>query len=272
MPLVSVIIPVFNREHLIAESLESVKAQSFENWECIVVDDGSTDNTEKIVRRFTENDSRFRFYRRYADRLKGANSCRNIGFEKAKGKYIKFLDSDDLLTPDCLEKQVKILEINSKVQVCFSYGRYFNSQTVELEELWSRNVEYHDYLLGHITNQIRWQTADPLWRKSFFKDPPFKEGLMNSQEWLMHGEALLRLKNEEIFNMKETFTLIRRGNLRMSSSQSSKYYRNQKLARIYLLKKLLAHKKANPSHYYQLIKQIFVYYFWELKQKLSEKD
>lgn len=272
MPLVSVIIPVYNRERLIVETLESVKAQTMEEWECIIVDDSSTDNTEKEIRSFTESESRFRFYKRPADRLKGANSCRNIGFEKAKGKYLKFLDSDDLLLTDCLQKQVKVLEENSKIQVCFSYGKYFNIKTRELEEAWSRNTKYYDYLSGHITNQIRWAISDPLWRASFFEKAPFREGLMNSQEWLMHGEALLKLKKEEIFNMQETFTIIRRGNLRMSSSQSSKYYKNQKLARIYLLKKLIAYKKVHLSYYYQLIKQIFVYYFWELRQKYFEKN
>ena len=90
---------------------------------------------------------------------------------------------------------------------------------------------------------------------------------MNSQEWLMHGEALLKLKREEAFNLQETFTLIRRGNLRMSSSQTSKYYRNQKLARIYLLKDLWASNARNPKCYYELVKQIVVYYYWELKRR-----
>lgn len=264
--MVSIIIPSFNREKYISETLDSVLNQSYTDWECITVDDGSMDKTEKVVSQYLD-DPRFSFYHRPKESLKGANSCRNFGFEKSKGQYIKFLDSDDLLNPDCLEKQVKVLEENNKLQVCMSYGRFFNDQTKELEELWSRNLEYPDFLLGHITNQIRWAVSDPLWKKSFFETPPFREGLMNSQEWLMHGKALLNLKNEEIYNLKETFTLIRRGNLRMSSNKSSHYYRNQKKARVYLLNEMLNKGNFQFNAVYQLLKQITVFQYWELKQK-----
>lgn len=265
--MISIIIPTFNRQDYISETLDSLLEQSYQNWECIIVDDGSTDETETVIKRYIDSDSRFHFYKRPSKMVKGANSCRNFGFSKSKGEFIKFLDSDDLLAPDCLEKQVAILKSNQNIKVCFSYGRYFNDSTKNLEEFWSRNKEYDDYLYGHITNQIRWQTADPLWRKSFFNEVPFKEGLMNSQEWLMHGEALLKLKREEVFNLQETFTLIRRGNLRMSSSKSSKYYKNQKLARVFLMKKLLLNNKYKFVYYFELLKQIIVYRYWQFKQK-----
>ena len=266
--MISIVIPSFNREHYIAETLQSLINQTYKDWECIVVDDGSTDNTETVIKKYIDSDPRFHFYKRPSTMLKGANSCRNFGFSKSKGEFIKFLDSDDVLTPDCLEKQVAILKFNQNIIVCFSYGRYFNDSTKKLEEFWSRNKDYNDYLYGHITNQIRWQTADPLWRKSFFTEVPFKEGLMNSQEWLMHGEALLKLKKEEIYNIQETFTLIRRGNERMSSNQSSNYYKNQKKARVYLLSDLL---KKNNFHFQainQLLKQIIVYQYWEIQKKI----
>ncbi len=264
--IVSIIIPSYNREKYISETLASVLGQSFTEWECIIIDDGSTDNTEKVVKNYVDTDNRFSFYSRPTHMLKGANSCRNFGFIKSKGKYIKFLDSDDLLTSDCLQKQITILESNSGLKVCLSYGRYFNNETKKLEELWSKNKEHSNYLLGHITNEIRWAVSDTLWRKSFFKKPPFKEGLMNSQEWLMHGEAFLKLNVAEIYNLDETFTLIRRGNLRMSSSQSSRYYKNQKLARIYLLGQLIRSQNFNIKYYYQLFKQVLVYQYWQFKK------
>lgn len=266
-PTTTIIIPSYNRAGLISETLESVLSQTYQNWECIIVDDGSTDETETVLKKYIDSDPRFHFYKRPSTMLKGANSCRNFGFSKSKGEFIKFLDSDDLLTPDCLEKQVTILKSNQNIKVCFSYGRYFNDSTKKLEEFWSRNKDYSDYLLGHITNQIRWAVSDPLWRKSFFTEIPFKEGLMNSQEWLMHGEALLKLKREEAFNLQETFTLIRRGNLRMSSSQSSKYYKNQKLARVFLLKKLWLKNENKFIYYFQLLKQIIVFWYWQFKKK-----
>ena len=265
--MISIVIPSFNREHYIAETLQSLIKQTYNDWECIVVDDGSTDDTETVIKRYIDSDSRFHFYKRPSIMLKGANSCRNFGFSKSEGEFIKFLDSDDLLTPDCLEKQVAILKSNQNIKVCFSYGRYFNDSTKKLEEFWSRNKEYDDYLYGHITNQIRWQTADPLWRKSFFSEVPFKEGLMNSQEWLMHGEALLKLKNEEIYNLQETFTLIRRGNERMSSVRTSFYYKNQRTSRILLMKDVLKKRPASLLSQFQLLKQIFIFTYWVFKTK-----
>lgn len=264
-PTTTLIIPSYNRADIIAETLDSIISQTYVNWECLIVDDGSTDDTETLIKKYTESDIRFSFYNRPFSMLKGANSCRNFGFQKAKGKYVKFLDSDDLLTPDCLAKQVAVLEGNDALKVCLSYGRYFNNETKELEEFWSRNKEYDDYLYGHITNNIRWAVSDPLWKKSFFKETPFKEGLMNSQEWLMHGEALLKLKREEIYNLQETFTLIRRGNQRMSSTRTSFYYKNQRKSRTYLLLNLLKMNKVNLVLPYQLIKQIIIFKYWEVR-------
>lgn len=108
--LVSIIIPTFNRSSLIGETLNSVLAQSYSNWECIVVDDGSNDNTEEIVKSFVQNDERFRFYLRPQEKHKGASSCRNYGLEISKGVYIQFLDSDDIISQNKIEYQVKLLD------------------------------------------------------------------------------------------------------------------------------------------------------------------
>lgn len=260
--LVTIIIPSFNRQDYIADTLNSLLKQTLAEWECIIVDDGSTDNSEEIINSYIKKDTRFSFYHRPDSMKKGANSCRNFGFLKANGDYIKFLDSDDLLVSDCLEKQVEILNSNPNIQVCFSYGRYFDNDIKDLKEFWSRNKDYSDFLLGHITNQIRWQTADPLWRSSFFEYPPFREGLMNSQEWLMHGQALLKLNPNNIYNLKETFTLIRRGNERMSSEKSSSYYKNQRKARLLLIIDILKSKKRLKL-IIELLKQIVVFRYWE---------
>lgn len=96
-PLVSIIIPTYNRAHLIGETLDSVLAQTYQNWECIVVDDGSSDDTNALMKTYCEQDSRFRYYHRPKERKKGGNICRNIGIDKAQGDFISFLDSDDFI-------------------------------------------------------------------------------------------------------------------------------------------------------------------------------
>lgn len=111
-PLVSVIIPTFNRKTLIGETLNSVLAQTYTNWECIIVDDGSTDTTEELVKAYSKKDDRIQFYHRPEENPKGSSSCRNYGLEKARGEYIQFLDSDDLISKEKFEHQVKLLEVD----------------------------------------------------------------------------------------------------------------------------------------------------------------
>lgn len=108
-PLVSIIIPTYNREWIIEDTLLSVISQTYTNWECIIVDDKSTDNTKDIVKKYTEKDNRFQFISKLTSEEKGASVSRNIGIKHAKGKYIQFLDSDDLLANNKIEEQVKLL-------------------------------------------------------------------------------------------------------------------------------------------------------------------
>ncbi|MCM2302197.1 MAG: glycosyltransferase, partial [Flavobacteriaceae bacterium] len=92
IPLVSIIIPTFNRAHLIGETLDSILAQTYTNWECIVVDDGSSDNTHIVVGQYVAKDSRIKYVHRPEHMLKGPSSCRNYGFELSKGEYINWFD------------------------------------------------------------------------------------------------------------------------------------------------------------------------------------
>ncbi|PHQ28660.1 glycosyltransferase family 2 protein [Leeuwenhoekiella nanhaiensis] len=125
-PLVSIIIPTYNRADLISQTLDSVLAQTYKNWECIVVDDGSTDETSEVVQRFLDKDSRFQYHHRPKNRLKGANTCRNYGFELSKGKYIQWLDSDDLIGQEKIDEQVAILEKTRGLFIATCKWDYFS--------------------------------------------------------------------------------------------------------------------------------------------------
>ncbi len=98
-PLVSIIIPTYNRAHLILETLKSVQNQTYRNWECIVVDDGSTDNTEIIIQVFCKANPGFKYFRKING---GSASARNIGLKNCVGEFIQFLDDDDYMYPDKL--------------------------------------------------------------------------------------------------------------------------------------------------------------------------
>ncbi len=99
-PLISVVIPAYNAEQFLDETLESVLSQTYENWECIIVNDGSTDNTEEIAKKWCEKDARFRYF--YKENS-GASDTRNLGIKETRGEYIAFLDADDLYMPNFLE-------------------------------------------------------------------------------------------------------------------------------------------------------------------------
>jgi glycosyltransferase involved in cell wall biosynthesis len=97
--LISVIIPTFNRENTLARAIKSVTAQTLDNWELIIVDDGSTDRTAEVVSKFMDSD---RIYY-YIQNNKGVSSARNYGAALAKGDYLIFLDSDDEFKPELFE-------------------------------------------------------------------------------------------------------------------------------------------------------------------------
>src|SRR5688572_27262369 len=103
--LISVVIPTFNRAHLISEAIESVLAQSYPNWELIIVDDGSTDETQSLIRNFS--DTRIRYFR--IEHSGSFGTVRNFGIQASKGEYIAFLDSDDIWDPMKLEKQLQTI-------------------------------------------------------------------------------------------------------------------------------------------------------------------
>ena len=107
-PLISVVIPAYNAGQFLDKTLESVLSQTYENWECIIVNDGSTDNTESVVKKWCEKDARFRYF--YKENS-GASDTRNLGIKEARGEYIAFLDADDLYMPNflkvCLETLIK---------------------------------------------------------------------------------------------------------------------------------------------------------------------
>lgn len=124
-PLVSIIIPTLNRGHLIEQTLCSVVEQSFCDFECIVVDDGSSDSTSSIMDDICSRDERFYYYSRPAYKPQGGNSCRNYGFEKSSGRYIQWLDSDDILLPNKIETQIHQLTSSDETSIATCKFGYF---------------------------------------------------------------------------------------------------------------------------------------------------
>lgn len=118
-PLVSVVIPTYNRSAMVIDAIESVRAQTYENIEILVIDDGSTDDTQEAVSKIVDPRLRYHFLSHA-----GRSAARNYGIRQSHGEYIAFLDSDDLYLPEKLRKQVVVLENQDVIGLVYSSG-YF---------------------------------------------------------------------------------------------------------------------------------------------------
>lgn len=127
-PLVSVIIPCYNQGCFLPETLDSVIAQTFSNWECIIVNDGSSDNTEEIASLYCKKDDRIKYI--YQNNS-GLSATRNNGINNSIGKYILPLDSDDKIGHKYMEKAVSILENNDDIDIVYSRASLFGAMKGE---------------------------------------------------------------------------------------------------------------------------------------------
>ncbi len=192
MPLISIIIPLFNRENLISETIESVLAQTYSYWELIIIDDGSTDNSVEIAKTFAAKSNRIQLFQR--DRLpKGASACRNIGAEKANGDYLIFLDSDDLLAPFCLDQRIKIMQENSDLDFAVFNLELFQFKVHDLNQKFNIYFENNiDYLKSFIIDSPPWAINCPIWKKNFFLNiGGFDEDFWVMDDPELHVRALL---------------------------------------------------------------------------------
>jgi len=156
-PLVSIIVPMYNAEKYIAETIESVINQTYKNWELLIVDDCSTDSSRDIVRKYINKDNRIKLIESETN-FGGPARPRNIGIEHAKGDYIAFLDADDVWFPEKTEKQLYFMQ---KYDLNFSSTSIIkinnNSKLIKTKNSFSDKV---DKLTKHkkniIKNLIRW--------------------------------------------------------------------------------------------------------------------
>ncbi|QOR73375.1 glycosyltransferase family 2 protein [Cruoricaptor ignavus] len=116
-PKVSIIVPCYNQEGFIKEALQSVLDQTYQNWECLVTDDGSQDNSAAVIKSFSEKDDRIKYF--YQENA-GVSAARNNGLRNANGKYLLMLDGDDVLNPRGVEEAVKEFEKDPELLVVFS--------------------------------------------------------------------------------------------------------------------------------------------------------
>ncbi|MEP0917141.1 glycosyltransferase [Leptolyngbya sp. DQ-M1] len=180
MPVISVIIPVFNGEHTITETVQSVLNQTFTELEIIVIDDGSQDSTLSVVSSITDTRVKVFSY----DNA-GVSTSRNRGFAHATGEYISFLDADDLWTPNKLEAQYQALQLHPQAAVAYSWvdyidqdGKFFRSAN----HVTANGNIYEQLLLNNLLEN----GSNPLIRRQAFADVGgFDPTLAFGEDWEM---------------------------------------------------------------------------------------
>lgn len=194
---ISIIIPVYNRENLIEESLESVKNQITNDWECLLIDDNSTDDSVLVIQNFIlENDlsDKIKVFSNLGK--KGAQGARNTGIIKSTGDLIMFLDSDDLLLEHCIQRRLEIVRQNPNFDYyCFSTVAFYDVEQNNCV-FWNRLHGKENDLCRFLSLDPSWHTMGILWRKSIFNEgfPKWDENVSSFQDWEIHVRLLLELK------------------------------------------------------------------------------
>ncbi|MEI6488145.1 MAG: glycosyltransferase [Bacteroidota bacterium] len=187
-PLVSVIVPCYNYAHFLPDLFNSLKKQTYDNWECIVVDDASKDNTEEVVRSFALIDNRINYY---SKQNAGAAEARNYGLKLAKGEFIQFIDADDLIGEDKFKVQLGLFEINSALDIVYCGYLFIDS---ELKKQWKNeiiNERLSDLPFRDFINYWEYSLMIPihsfLFRISCFKkNGAFDSNFKTHEDWDLH--------------------------------------------------------------------------------------
>ncbi|WP_375234786.1 glycosyltransferase family 2 protein [Winogradskyella sp.] len=237
-PLISIIIPSYNRANLIGETLDSIIAQTYQKWECIIIDDGSTDNSTEVIGKYTNIDNRIQFYKRPKTKPKGANACRNYGFELSKGEYVNWLDSDDIFHRDKLKLQLSnIIEEKAPFSICKSYvfENHINEDDLQLK---SSKVKTNDSFNDFISKQIIIPIQAPVFKKSFLIENNFyfDERLQAGQEWEFFARILFKFPNYGTVNTALDY--IRSHDNNISNHGSEEKYWHYYMARVYFEEKI----------------------------------
>lgn len=215
--MISVIIPTYNYSHFIRDAIKSVQAQTYTKWECIVVDDGSTDNTRQVVEELCAADNRIKYiYQVNA----GPTVARNLGLKKSKGEYIQFLDADDLIQPKKFEWQLSVFAEHPEYEIVYGGVKYFNSQypeklynTIQLtgEKSWMPNVSGKgDQILLPLLKENIMVISSPLVRKSVLAVfGNLDEGFYYNEDWELWLRLAINNIHFEYSDHEQTNALVR---------------------------------------------------------------
>lgn len=190
--LVSIICPNYNKASFLEATLQAVLDQSYPHWELLLLDDGSTDSSLSIIHSFEQKDNRIHFLPRPEDRHYGGSGLRNLGLQAARGEFTLLLDSDDLITPFCLQQRIAWIQAQSPELhfAIFPMGTFYE-QPGDRAIFWKPKVR-ENHLKLFLQHKLPWHTSSPLWQTSFLQQlQGFDPGFARLQDVELHTRALL---------------------------------------------------------------------------------
>lgn len=238
-PLVSIIIPCFNQAQYLPDALYSVLEQTLSNWECIIVNDNSPDNTEQIANDFIRKDKRFKHH--FLSN-KGVAVARNEGIKMAEGNFILPLDADDKISPFYLEKAIKAFEDDSQIKVVYGNAEYFG----DLSGKWDlADYNYQSLLLDNMIY------CSGIFRKSdFMKVGGYSESLVHGLEDWDFWIRLLK-EDDKVVKLSEVVFFYRK----KAISRTTELIRDSKMEETQ--KEIISQNKDIYNEYlYQMVKEL----------------
>ncbi|GAB6010740.1 glycosyltransferase family 2 protein [Viscerimonas tarda] len=194
MPQVSVLMPVYNGADYIAEAIDSIIGQSFSDWELIIGDDGSTDNTGEIINAYIDKDNRISLCKNTENR--GVSYTRKLLLEKAQGEYIAFLDSDDIALPNKLQLQVDFLDSHPDYVLCGTWGTMIDSNGKKIKQIKLANG--YDSIRCSLLFSSQFIQSSILIRKAIFVNESYNPDFWVAEDydlWCRFSAARYKMEN-----------------------------------------------------------------------------
>ncbi|QRM90932.1 glycosyltransferase [Lacinutrix sp. WUR7] len=227
--MVSVIIPTYNRAAYIRFTLASIAKQTYTHFECLIIDDGSTDNTRDILIDFCKNDSRFTYFLRPNNLSKGANSCRNFGISMSKGTFVSFCDDDDCWVSNKLELQLNIFKKHTHISVVTGDIAYINSEGVSLNNVKSHWPNNHGFVFKQFLIKNRTSMVTPMIKRGVFeKVGNFNTDFVIAEDWEFWRRVSYCF---DFYSINEVLCFVRLHPENMTKTRTGKPFENYKLYR-----------------------------------------
>lgn len=257
--MISIIIPIYNASKYLNQCLQSIINQSYKNFEVLLIDDGSTDNSKMICKKYLNKDKRFHYLYKHNE---GVSSARNLGLEHAKGEYIIFVDSDDYCDTNMLNEIVKQMDKNTLI--CFGYYQKFKNKNISMSINNCNNKELTKNIYTYIIDSE--SIGGYLWNKVFSTEIikrhniRFKNNVHFLEDMLFVIEYIKFINQVKYINLPLYYYRMR------INSVSSDLFSKKNLSMLDALKLLIQQFKPN-DYATELLKYNYLYNYYRLKSK-----